>query len=356
MKRTLKSTLLILTSAFFLVLHPAASFAQSSGGSFTITSHVAAGGGCGPNGGGGCTQSIGSGNLIVEGTAAEPGAADLTREPPFSLRGGFWHTAPGNTPTAANGNISGRVVDNNGTPVEGAAIRMSGTENRLTVTGANGNYHFDNVEINGFYSIVPSRANYTFSPSGRSFSMNGDHTDASFTAVASGDNANPLDTPEYFVRQQYLDFLNREPDQSGFQYWSDQINQCNSDAACIRARRTGVSAAFFIEQEFQLSGSFVYRFYKVSFAARPTFVQFMADRRRVIGSPDLEANRQRFAQDWVQRSEFLQKYPQNLSGPEFIDSLLHTVRDGSGVDLTSQRDELISDYGSHQSRARIVQT
>src|SRR3989442_946730 len=114
MKRTLKSTLLILTSAFFLVLHPAASFAQSSGGSFTIRSHGAGGGGGGPNGGGGRTQSMGRGNLIGGATAADPGAGNPPRDRPFSLGGVWWHTPPGNTPTAANGNISGRVVDNNG--------------------------------------------------------------------------------------------------------------------------------------------------------------------------------------------------------------------------------------------------
>jgi hypothetical protein len=53
------------------------------------------------------------------------------------------HTA---TPTAENATVSGQILDNQGQPVEGAAVRMSGTQNRLTVTDAEGRYHFDDVE------------------------------------------------------------------------------------------------------------------------------------------------------------------------------------------------------------------
>src|SRR5437660_10493073 len=98
--------------ALILIISLAATaLGQSSGGTFTITSQVVAGGGCGPDGSGGCTSSIGSGNLSLDGTSAEPGAADVSRQSPFSLRSGFWYTGLGNTPTATNGNISGRIVD-----------------------------------------------------------------------------------------------------------------------------------------------------------------------------------------------------------------------------------------------------
>jgi len=107
----------------------------------------------------------------------------------------------GLTPTAANGEVSGRIVDDIGKPVEGAAIRMNGTENRLTVTDAQGNYHFDNVETNGFYTVTPARPNFTFNPAQRSFSQLGQHTDAAFTASSSGTKLNPLDASEFFVRQ-----------------------------------------------------------------------------------------------------------------------------------------------------------
>src|SRR5205085_6967335 len=88
---------------------------------------------------------------------------------------------------------------------------------------------------------------------------------------------NPIDCAESFIRQQYLDFLNREPDTGGLDYWTTQITQCGADAACIHRQRVGVSAAFFIELEFQETGYFVYRFYKASYSVRPTFAQFITD-------------------------------------------------------------------------------
>src|SRR6185312_2581827 len=54
-------------------------------------------------------------------------------------------------------------------------------------------------------------------------------------------------------------------------------------------------------------------------------------------------------------SEFLQKYPATLSGPQFIDALLETVKLNSAVDLSSQKATLIDDYNAHASRGRIVQ-
>jgi hypothetical protein len=74
------------------------------------------------------------------------------------------------TPTAADGNISGHIADVIGDPMAGVTVRLSGTQNRLVVTDALGNYRFDNVETNGFYTVTPLLANFIFSPSQRSFS------------------------------------------------------------------------------------------------------------------------------------------------------------------------------------------
>ncbi len=43
-----------------------------------------------------------------------------------------------------------------------------------------------------------------------------------------------------------------------------------------------------------------------------------------------------------------------MTGAQFVDALLQTVRQGSGVDLASQRDALNADYNANGSRARIV--
>jgi uncharacterized repeat protein (TIGR01451 family) len=174
---------------------------------------------------------------------------------------------------------------------------------------------------------------------------------------------NPIDDAQFFVRRHYLDFLGREPDQGGLSYWSEQItgNAANApapcpagDTRCLNNRRISISAAFFVENEFQRTGSFVYRFYKSSYGVRPTFQQFTSDRSLVPEGPNLEASKLAFADAWVQRAAFLQKYPQGLTGAQFVDALLLNVQQNSGVDLSAQRAGLISDYETNQSRARIV--
>src|SRR5207302_3374144 len=131
--------------------------------------------------------------------------------------------------TATNGNVSGRITDSSGNPVEGVGITLGGTQSRLTITDAAGNYHFDNVETNGIYTVTPARANYSFAPAQRNFSQLGNHTEAAFTGSLASGGVNPLDTDTYFVRQQYLDFLGREPDEAGFNFWVNNISGCGVD-------------------------------------------------------------------------------------------------------------------------------
>ena len=52
---------------------------------------------------------------------------------------------------------------------------------------------------------------------------------------------NPIDDARFFVRQQYLDFLNREPDQAGWDFWTDNITKCNdSDSSPRESNRSAV--------------------------------------------------------------------------------------------------------------------
>ena len=73
---------------------------------------------------------------------------------------------------------------------------------------------------------------------------------------------NPIDGTAFFVRQQYLDFLGREPDPAGYAAWQAVINGCApGDTTCDRIH---VSSGFFRSPEFQDRGYFVYRFYSVA--------------------------------------------------------------------------------------------
>ncbi|MDX6382741.1 MAG: hypothetical protein QOK48_314 [Blastocatellia bacterium] len=55
-----------------------------------------------------------------------------------------------------------------------------------------------------------------------------------------------IDDSDFFVQQQYVDFLNRMPDQSGFSFWNSNITNCGSTAACIDNARLNTSAAFYL--------------------------------------------------------------------------------------------------------------
>ena len=74
-----------------------------------------------------------------------------------------------------------------------------------------------------------------------------------------------IDDTDFFVQQQYVDFLSRFPDQGGFAFWQNEINSCGPDPACIDNKRVNVSAAFFLSIEFQETGFLVHRIYKAAF-------------------------------------------------------------------------------------------
>jgi len=248
-------------------------------------------------------------------------------------------------PTAANGVVGGKIANTDGSAVSGAVVTLTGSQSRKTITDASGNYRFDNVETNGFYTVTPTRANYIFSPVARSFSLAGSKTEAAFTADSIGDSANPIDTAEFFVRQEYLDLLGREPDESGFNYWSDQINQCAGDQHCRSERRRDVAAAFFITQEFQLTGSFIQGLYKGALGRRAAFSEYSADRLEVVGGANLETEKQAFAARFVQRAEFVAKYQEATSAAAFVDALIQNVQQASAIDLSGQRANLIARFG-----------
>jgi parallel beta-helix repeat protein len=167
---------------------------------------------------------------------------------------------------------------------------------------------------------------------------------------------NPIDNGDFFVRQHYSDFLNRTPDSGGLAFWTNHITECFNDPACIDDRRIGTSAAFFIENEFQQTGFFIYRFYQAALGRRPTYTEFTTDRGQVIGGANLENGKQAFAIEFVQRQAFLDKYPLSMDGPGFVDALIATASQASGiVDLATRRDSLIAQYnlGANQTDSRV---
>ncbi|HEV7397770.1 MAG TPA: S8 family serine peptidase [Pyrinomonadaceae bacterium] len=250
-------------------------------------------------------------------------------------------------PSASSARISGQILTANSQPVAGATVTISGGSRTVrAITDATGFYKFDGLATNNFYTVSPTRANYTFAPANRSFSLVADKTDAVFTGSRIPEDSNPLESPEFFVRQQYLDFLVREPEQSGLDFWSGQLRACDTDAECLRQRRLDVSAAFFIAQEFQDSGLYLYDLYQGSLGRRPQYNEYAVDRPQVVGGPHLEADKAAFARNFVERAEFIQMYPQTMSAEVFVDALIHRAEQTSGLNLSGQRANLLSLYES----------
>lgn len=166
-------------------------------------------------------------------------------------------------------------------------------------------------------------------------------------------NVITIDDSDFFVSQHYIDFLNRFADQSGMDYWTAQIASCGTNAACLNDHRINVSAAFFIEQEFQQTGSYVYRFYKGSLGRQPSYNEFTPDRRQVVGGAQLDASKAAFAEAWVQRAEFQAKYG-SLNNSQFVDALIDTVKQSDGVDLSSMSANLKAQLGGGATRGQIT--
>src|SRR5207244_10245701 len=148
-----------------------------------------------------------------------------------------------------------------------------------------------------------------------------------YNAVTSS-VSNAIDDTQFFVRQQYLDFLNREPDQSGWDFWMNEITSCGPDQQCIDVKRINVSAAYFLSIEFQQTGYLVYRMYKTAYGNLPDapvplkFNEFLPD-TQLIGrgvvvnqtgwETVLENNKQAFIAEFVQRPRSIASYPVSLA-------------------------------------------
>ena len=152
-----------------------------------------------------------------------------------------------------------------------------------------------------------------------------------------------IDDSDFFVQQHYVDFLSRFPDQSGFAFWQGDIDNCSPKPGCTEVKRIHVSAAFFLAIEFQRSGYLVYKTHKAGFGnldSQPVPVRrenFMPEMRSIlngiiVNDPNdpnweakLNANKDAYLQAFVQRSDFVAKYPTSMTAAEFVDKLFQTA-------------------------------
>lgn len=157
---------------------------------------------------------------------------------------------------------------------------------------------------------------------------------------------NPIDAAVNLVTQHYRDFLSREPDPDGRDFWTNQITSCGANLQCLEVARINVSASFFLSIEFQQTGYLVERMYKTAYGdliANSTFPsphqlavpvvrfdEFLRDTQRIgrgviVLAPGweqlLESNKQAFATEFVQTARFINAYPTSMTPAQFVDQL-----------------------------------
>jgi hypothetical protein len=139
---------------------------------------------------------------------------------------------------------------------------------------------------------------------------------------------------DFFIQQQYIDFLRRFPEPScpqlaptkcGLDFYLPILNGCNpADTECIKYTRGALSANFFRSPEFQAKGSLVMFLYMISIGQRamtvaelsdpskterPHYAEFMTDVASITDPADRSgpnpAKKAAFLAAWVQRPEFI---------------------------------------------------
>jgi len=176
----------------------------------------------------------------------------------------------------------------------------------------------------------------------------------------------------FYVRQHYIDFLNREPDTAGLNFWKGQIDQCEDAVLpggftdrqnCREVRRVNVSAAFFLSIEFQETGFLIYTMHTAAFASRQNLDirKFLPDTQQIsagviVGQPGweaaIEANKVKFINGFVARPEFVALYPGNMSNLDYVNAL---NANAAGALTTAERDALVADLnGAVRTRAQVL--
>jgi hypothetical protein len=171
-----------------------------------------------------------------------------------------------------------------------------------------------------------------------------------------GGAVNPIDGVDFFVTQQYLDFLGRVPDTVGFANWVATLGPCPNggfgefaNPGCDRVR---VAAGFYQSEEFQGSGYFAYRFYEVGLDRRPLYTEFVPDMAEVGGaqSPASEVlSKATYTDEFVLRTEFKNRYD-SLSNSAYVNALEQNAE----ITLSNKQALIDALNGGTKTRAQVL--
>jgi cytochrome c peroxidase len=186
-----------------------------------------------------------------------------------------------------------------------------------------------------------------------------------FGGEAAG-GPNPIDSTQFFVAQQYLDFLSRQPDSSGESFWDGNIDVCGSDASCVAVKRVDTSAAFFLSIEFQQTGFYTIRVQRAAFghksadSSRLTFASFLPDALSldngvVVGQgpwqQQLESNKEAYAERVVTSADFAARFPSTQTAADYVAALYASA----GVTPTqAETGDAVAAFGAGDTAGRAA--
>jgi len=228
--------------------------------------------------------------------------------------------------------------------------------------------YVEGLETFGVSLSNPTGGAVFISPSSATIMINDDLTEPA---------TNPNDVPSDFVRQHYHDFLNREADQSGLNFWIGNFTPCGTNQQCLDVARINVSGAFYLSIEFQDTGYLVERLYKTSYGDAigtstvggahqlPVPIvrlnEFLSDTQAIgqgviVGQGNwqqqLENNKQTFIAGFVQRTRFTTAFPLTMTPAQFVD----TLNANAGNPLSpAERNQLVSELTANaKTRAQVL--
>jgi hypothetical protein len=147
---------------------------QLTGGQFTISKTVIAGGGA----------EMQNQSRRVQNTAGQAIAGGTSNGGAYSLKSGVG-TPEDFSPTAATTTVGGRVLTARGYGIRNARVTIlfpSG-ETRTTLTGSFGYYRFSDVEVGSVYVFTVSSKRFVFSQTAQVIIVNETRDDIDFIAV-----------------------------------------------------------------------------------------------------------------------------------------------------------------------------
>ena len=160
--------------------------------------------------------------------------------------------------------------------------------------------------------------------------------------VASN-GSNPVDDFHFFITQQYTDLTGRDADQVTIERLTAQLNACGQRNECLRTRRVEISTNLLVDNELPNTGVFLYGLYAAGLGRAPRYNEFEIDHALIANQKtELEATRMALANAFVERTEFKRKYPATMKPAEFVDTILTSLAQSSGIDFGSERATLIS--------------